>query len=145
MKKMIGVAVLGIALMAPLGLDVADAEASTHSMVLCTAPGHGGDRLVRKPRSCAFNYRSMTGAYMTTVQNMRWRNWGGRASCGRGTLRANSGYRAPLRFCLIRRTRWEGNVYRYTQLRGVVGKGCAWTDHYECGIQPYRRHIRAVV
>jgi hypothetical protein len=82
---------------------------------------------------------------MTIVQNMRWRNWGGPASCGRGTLRANSGYRAPLRFCLYRRTVWEGNVFRYTRLRGVVGKGCAWTDHYECGIKPYRRHIRAMV
>jgi hypothetical protein len=144
MKKMIGVVVLGIALMAPLGVEVADAEASTHSTVLCAKDGIH-DLLVRKPRNCAFNARTQTNAYMTHVQNMRWRNWGGPASCGRETLRANSGYRAPLRFCLYQPRVWEEGIYRYTRLRGVVGKGCAWTDHYECGIKPYRRHIRVVV
>jgi hypothetical protein len=118
-RKMIGVAVLGVALMAPLGLDVADAEASTHSMVLC-GKASGADLLVRKPRSCMFNYRSMTGAYMTIVQNMRWRNWGGPVTSGRGTLFANSNYPAPIRFRLYRRQAWEDGIRFHTRVRGTL-------------------------
>jgi hypothetical protein len=147
MKKMIGVAMLGIALMTPLAADVADAEASMHSMVLCGKFNGGGEVLVKKPRSCVFNYRAGVRYKQTIVLNIRWRNWGGPASCGRGTIRGNSGYRAPLRFCLVQRTRWEEDVMRYTRLRGVVGKGCYQGPSMRlvCGVKPYRRHIRAVV
>ena len=58
----------------------------------------------------------------------------------------NSGYRAPTRFCLYRKVRdWvEGD--HYTRIRGVIGRGCAWTPNgRRCGIAPFRGHYRLPV
>lgn len=116
MKRMIGVAVLGAALLVP-----AVAAQASYTTVQCWN-SWGGEyqmRLLAKPRTCMFNGSKAHG-YQVPIKNMRWRSWGGRVAVGRGTAFYNMGYRAPIRFRLYRRQGWDHGLLVYTRLRGTV-------------------------
>jgi hypothetical protein len=152
MKKFIITgAALGIALMAPLGADVAEAEAAPRATVPCWGPTHTPPtywsfKWAVKPRKCAWHGSSGVHADYLPVEKMRWRNWGGPTACGRGTFRANSGFHAPTRFCLYRKVQDSVEGDFYTRIRGRVGRGCSWGVGMgrRCGVgRPF--HFRVAV
>jgi hypothetical protein len=58
------------------------------------------------------------------VRKIRWRSWGGPTTYGRGTLIANMGFRAPVRFRLYRRQLFgvdpSFSFYVYRWARGTT-------------------------
>jgi hypothetical protein len=71
-----------------------------------------------KPRNCILG-----GKYsyqQADIRRIRWRSWGGSSAYGRGVLRANMGFRAPVRFKLYRPDHWEEQFYLYRRARGTT-------------------------
>ena len=105
-----------------LGTGVTEAQAAERTVVPCWA-GYDGDWDMRdriKPGACMFN--GGEAHYATTpIRWMTWRTWGGGTACGRGVYIYNMGYRARVKFCLYGRTRYYGDTYVYTKIRGRFG------------------------
>ena len=70
-----------------------------------------------KPRTCTLGGRF--GYQQATITRISWRSWGGRSAYGRGILRDNMGFRAPVRFKIYRPDHWE-EQYIYRRARGTT-------------------------
>jgi hypothetical protein len=71
-----------------------------------------------KPRNCVLG--GDLSYQQAPIGNLRWRSWGGRSAYGKGTLRGNMGFRAPVRFKLYRLDRFEEDFYIYRRARGTT-------------------------
>ena len=65
-----------------------------------------------------------SGYQMMPSKGIKWSSWGGRTARGRGTVMANSGYRAPATITLSRRIRDDEGDYIYTRITASIGRGC---------------------
>jgi hypothetical protein len=74
--------------------------------------------LKTKPRNCILGGKY--GYQQAPIERIRWRSWGGSSAYGRGVLRANMGFRAPVRFKVYRLDRWEEQFYIYRRARGTT-------------------------
>jgi hypothetical protein len=71
-----------------------------------------------KPRNCVLG--GGPSYQQAPISNIRWRSWGGRSAYGKGTLRGNMGFRAPVRFKLYRLDHWEEDFYIYRRAKGTT-------------------------
>jgi hypothetical protein len=74
--------------------------------------------LKTNPRNCTLGGKY--GYQQAPLERIRWRSWGGSSAYGRGVLRANMGFRAPVRFKVYRLDRWEEQFYIYRRARGTT-------------------------
>jgi hypothetical protein len=148
----IGLVAAAVMLVGTMAAGNATAEAAGYgATVPCWGPTHSPPiywslKWAVKPRKCAWHGSSGVHADYLPVEKMRWRSWGGPTACGRGTFRANSGFRAPTRFCLYRKVIDAVEGDHYTRIRGRVGRGCAWGVGMgrRCGVgRPF--HFRVTV
>jgi hypothetical protein len=140
-RLLLAAALAGAVLVVPAAS--ASANGWTYAPCWWTYGGSYQMGLEKKPRACMWNgSNSHSHAQMVPIKNMRWRSFGGPTACGHGTFFYNSGYRAPVRFCLYRRKPgYEQGVLLYTRIRGVIGRGCtAVVDGERWCDPPGRQH-----
>ena len=105
-----------------LGAFAAPAAAEARNVTVGCWNDYGGEyswALVKKPRRCFWNGDEVH-ARQVPIRKMRWRSWGGKTACGRGTFFYNQGYRARARFCLYSLGQWEDGIWTYNRIRGVI-------------------------
>jgi hypothetical protein len=99
----------------------AESASAQSYFVPCWLPGGIDVSIEFKPRSCVMGGRH--GYKQANIRKISWRSWGGRTTYGRGTLRANMGFRAPVRFRLYRPQRFnslDGPFWVYRWVRGTT-------------------------
>lgn len=102
------------------GLLAGTAEADARAYgVFCAAADGSGLRYKTKPRHCTLS-SGPYGYQQAPIRGIRWRSWGGASAYGRGVLRGNMGFRAPVRFKLYRPRYFEFGFYAYTRASGTT-------------------------
>ena len=120
--KMKRIIIIAIATLATAGAAMAGMTGTANASTYVTCD----DEHYRiAPSSCWFpRVANASGYQMMPSKGIKWSSWGGRTARGRGTVMANSGYRAPATITLSRRIRDDEGDYIYTRITASIGRGC---------------------